>query len=121
MVMRDKDKQREYAAKYYAANKDKMKARAKIGRDKQRQRIRMHILGVKANTPCVDCDILYPPQVMEFHHRDGEEKDGNVGDMYQRAVSIERLQQEIDKCDLLCANCHRMRPSFRHKKLYKVA
>ncbi len=55
--------------------------------------------------PCVDCRVSYPPYVMHFHHRDRETKAYNVSRLTGRK-SWETIQAEIDKCDLLCANCH---------------
>ena len=40
---------------------------------------------------------------LEFHHRDPTVKE----DRGLRLVNWGRLQTELDKCDLLCANCHR--------------
>lgn len=40
---------------------------------------------------------------LEFHHRDPKEKDPN----WSRGWRLERLKIELDKCDILCANCHR--------------
>lgn len=43
--------------------------------------------------------------VLDFHHRDKGEKDFTIGRLNKG--SLEVLQQEIDKCSVLCANCHR--------------
>lgn len=55
---------------------------------------------------CVDCGAVYPPAVMEFHHLDPTEKDDNEKMLYS---SFEKAKAELDKCVLLCANCHRIR------------
>ena len=44
------------------------------------------------------------PMVLEFHHR--TDKDMAVGYMVAAGFSV-KIQEEIDKCDVLCANCHR--------------
>ena len=54
---------------------------------------------------CERCDYDKYPDVLEFHHRDPEEKEANWTKM--RLRSWDKIQQELDKCDLLCANCHR--------------
>jgi hypothetical protein len=49
---------------------------------------------------------------MDFDHRDGEVKRGNVG----AKIGIwgwPRILAEIAKCDLICANCHRIRTARR--------
>jgi hypothetical protein len=47
-----------------------------------------------------------PLWVLEFHHRDPATKEFGVGGFNG---SLGRLRTEVDKCDLLCANCHRLR------------
>lgn len=43
---------------------------------------------------------------LEFHHRDPSKKEGNVGQIMSRC-STKKLLEEIEKCEVLCANCHR--------------
>lgn len=43
--------------------------------------------------------------VYDFHHRDPSQKDFSLSKVNK---SFERLKPELDKCDLLCANCHRL-------------
>jgi hypothetical protein len=52
--------------------------------------------------PCVDCGEK-DPIVLEFDHR--SDKDCNVSTM--GTLSLDRVQEEIAKCDVRCANCHR--------------
>jgi hypothetical protein len=54
--------------------------------------------------PCTKCGES-DPRVLEFHHRGG--KDMEVSYMVSAGYSVERIQGEIEKCDVLCANCHR--------------
>jgi biotin operon repressor len=42
---------------------------------------------------------------LEFHHRDPNEKEFTVS--HNQSRSWDKLKKEIDKCDLLCSNCHR--------------
>jgi hypothetical protein len=59
------------------------------------------------NSPCVDCGEA-DPIVLQFDHRDGTEKIDEVGTMLNRA-SWNALLNEIAKCDVRYANCHRVR------------
>jgi len=61
--------------------------------------------------PCADCGIQYPYYVMDFDHRDGATKSFMLSDI-TRATS-KSLLQEIEKCDVVCANCHRERTQQR--------
>ena len=54
--------------------------------------------------PCLDCGLSYPPYVMDLHHRDPATKTKAVSQ-----CSIDEIDDEAAKCDLLCANCHRVR------------
>ena len=54
---------------------------------------------------CFKCEGVFHPSVYDFHHRNPEEKD--IGVSVIKGRSWERLKEELDKCDLLCANCHR--------------
>ena len=59
--------------------------------------------------PCSDCGLTFPICCMDFAHRNSEEKLYNIGSMFSHHYSKEIIQREIDKCDLVCANCHRIR------------
>jgi hypothetical protein len=56
--------------------------------------------------PCVDCgeaDIV----VLEFDHQ--RDKLLNVSVLSREGYSLDKLKQEIAKCEVVCANCHRRR------------
>lgn len=42
-----------------------------------------------------------------FHHRNSANKNNNIGSMVASRATRQAIQEEIDKCDVLCANCHR--------------
>jgi len=69
------------------------------------------------NAPCMDCGKKYPPYVMDFDHRPGEEKLAPVSRLLLKGV--EALLSEVAKCDLVCANCHRVRTYTRQKNVSK--
>jgi hypothetical protein len=56
---------------------------------------------------CFDCRQTFPYPVYEFHHLDPKQKD--VAWNKLRLRSKKARQEELDKCVLLCANCHRIR------------
>ncbi len=55
---------------------------------------------------CVLCGFTGDHRAFDFHHRNPTEKDYNLSARIGR-YSWEKLKKELDKCDLLCANCHR--------------
>ncbi len=61
------------------------------------------------NNTCLDCNHKYKPIQMDFHHRDPATKRNTVTLLVNDAYSMETIWEEIAKCDLICANCHRLR------------
>jgi len=62
--------------------------------------------------PCVDCGTQYPAVCMDFDHRPTEKKAFNISQQW-RSISFAELKAETDKCDVVCANCHRIRTADR--------
>lgn len=68
------------------------------------------VLNVLLNGNCIDCgetNIL----VLDFDHRDRTTKVGHVGEIMRLGCSVENLVNEINKCDIRCSNCHRIKTS----------
>jgi hypothetical protein len=57
---------------------------------------------------CQDCTRKFPSCVFDFHHLDPTQKDMKLGGNFKKH-DWEDLTVELDKCVLLCANCHRIR------------
>ena len=56
---------------------------------------------------CADCGLKDDPSVFDFHHLDPSKKEIAFGS--RGGKSFDTLKPELDKCILLCANCHRKR------------
>ena len=52
---------------------------------------------------------------MDFDHREGEVKTAHVSQMV-KLMSVPKLHEEIEKCDVVCANCHRIRTFKRGQR-----
>jgi hypothetical protein len=63
---------------------------------------------LKAGRPCADCGGHYPPEALQWDHLPGAQKTANVSDLVRRG-SRARVLEEIEKCELVCANCHAAR------------
>ena len=111
MAGRDPIKQKEAKRRYYEANKDAVKAKAKAHTRDVRNRVRGWIYAYLLNHPCVDCGAA-DPVILEFDHF--RDKEFNIGEATSLGMSLKRVKLEIEKCDVRCANCHR-------KKTYKDA
>lgn len=60
----------------------------------------------KLGTICAVCKQTFPVECYDFHHLDPSEKESMISG-YLGGVAIERLDYELSKCVLVCANCHR--------------
>lgn len=78
----------------------------KVKRSRRKKKKWMDSL--KQGLPCSDCRGNFPPYVMDWDHVRGE-KEFSLGDTLSNNISRERILVEIEKCDLVCANCHRIR------------
>jgi hypothetical protein len=105
MPYKNKEDQKRASAKHYAENKEKCKDRAKESSKKSIARNKKHVNSFLLDNPCVDCGEP-DPELLEFDHVRGE-KDKAVSYGVFSGWSIKRLQEEMDKCEVRCANCHR--------------
>jgi hypothetical protein len=71
----------------------------------KRAKIKSYVAEYKSKTPCNDCGNIFHPAVMEFDHI-GDDKKFNISrckNTWKATIA------EMAKCELVCANCHRMR------------
>lgn len=68
-----------------------------------------------AGSRCVECGYDKCTSSLTFHHKDPKEKEFSIGCLGERIKTIEdleeRIKNEIDKCNLLCSNCHVLKHS----------
>lgn len=100
-----KDCQKVYRREHYEANKQKYIDKASKWRVEQRE----EFYGWLNKQSCVDCGNS-DMRVLEFDHlRDKEFTISKV----LGTVKFDVLKKEMDKCDVVCANCHRIRTATR--------
>ncbi len=105
MPYKDIGKRRDSHKRYYLRNKELYK----IKNEKRRKLLYDFVIELKQK-PCMDCGILYPHYVMDFDHRDSISKIATINAMINyHSYSKNKILKEIEKCDLVCANCHRER------------
>ena len=80
-------------------------------RQKNRSEEHTAFLAIIKDRPCMDCGKLYHFSAMDFDHKNGLNKRYNVANMV--GYSKENILAEIAKCDIVCANCHRIRTKRR--------
>lgn len=112
--------QREAQKRYRIKHPDRIKAaaeeRRKSGKlskysNARRKQIRAVVSNIKSSTPCADCKQKYHPACIDFDHR--ENKKAAVSHMISDGYSLQLVLKEIEKCDVVCANCHRLRTYHR--------
>ena len=67
---------------------------------------KLEIQDLKTGIKCVKCGYNKCGAALEFHHINPEDKDDTVARMISNNYSLERVQNEIKKCVVLCSNCH---------------
>ena len=97
----------EYKKIYRQKNKEKIKKVEKQRRVSKKE----YVEDYKLSKGCSICGYNRCAGALEFHHK--ENKDYTIGHNY--SLSLERIKKEINKCIILCSNCHRE----LHEKLEK--
>jgi len=60
----------------------------------------------KQERGCTRCGVTNPV-VLDFHHKNETNKRFGIGG-FRREVGFQKIQEEIEKCEVICANCHRI-------------
>lgn len=90
--------------KYYIKNKKRVRETDK----KRTKSISLEIEKLK-NVPCKDCENKYPTCCMDFDHIRGKKEFNISTGVCQKRFGLKKILKEINKCELVCANCHRIR------------
>ena len=103
--------QRKYKLAYYYRNR-----RYEISRNMERRRgLSLWMEGIKSKLKCRSCPERHPA-CLDFHHKDLKQKEHGVSMMPHRGFSKRRILEEIKKCAVVCANCHRKIHYNDHKR-----
>lgn len=102
--MPTKNPSKEQQARWNRAWYQKNKAKRREINDRQRQELREYIDSVKRQHAC-KCGEDHIACLL-FHHRNPEEKLFNISDVPNTVMSKKKLDAEMVKCDIICANCH---------------
>lgn len=88
---------------YYLGENQKQKT---ANRNKERkQRDKIWLTNIKKELVCSICG-ENRHWVLDFHHKNPEEKEDNISNLLAKTTKL-KILEEISKCDILCANCHR--------------
>ena len=100
------EKRRASWRRYYYRNKERFVAR-QLAKKKALRALIAHI----KRAPCSDCKRYYPAAAMDFDHVRGE-KVARISKLVDNGMGS-ALLKELEKCELVCANCHRIRTHNR--------
>jgi len=93
---------KEQSHKHYLANKEKILARSKITRTLSKARWDIF----KRTLKCTKCGFSHPA-ALDFHHTNPAEKENIVSNLVSSGCFAAAME-EVQKCIVLCANCHRI-------------
>lgn len=93
---------KERSRKHYLENQEEIKQRNSVTRKKGREK--WHAF--KCTLKCTNCGFNHPA-ALDFHHTDPNTKTGNVY-AFAAAGQYKKAHEEVKKCIVLCANCHRI-------------
>ena len=110
------EKVREYVKKWKKNNPEKVRKQRRQHRKKYWERenklrklrlkkIHEWINNYKLSKGCSICGYNKCAEALDFHHIN--DKDIGISRLINKDKSIKRIKKEIDKCNILCANCHR--------------
>ena len=110
---RNKEENRVYMREYYRNHPTCRSEYRKNHRDSEReyrkshaQKIRTWFNDYKATLSCTRCPES-DPICLDFHHLDENDKTEKVGKLVRQMMCKKKILAEIEKCIVLCANCHR--------------
>lgn len=99
MAVSNVDRQRKWYGKHSKKKMKQVADRYKITRD--------WIRDYKSRVSCERCGYSNF-RALDFHHKNPSEKDITIGAAGSNHWSIKRILKEIEKCEVLCSNCHRI-------------
>lgn len=104
MPYKDKDEQREAWNAWYKRNRERENAKAYALRSARRKKLRIRVREIKAAAKCGRCG-FDNPLALHFHH-DGDDKEITICKAIRDGWPWHKIEKEIKKCTVLCANCH---------------
>jgi hypothetical protein len=115
MPRKDPIARREYNPEYqriwYRKNRELHMQRVLRVTRRARERVQRYIDEQK-RCPCADCGGRFPPFLMDFDHVRGT-KVTILAKLRSGRASMSKIEAEIAKCEVVCANCHRLRTHLR--------
>jgi hypothetical protein len=90
-------------------------ARHVVAKRRRQSELLAYIQAIKMARGCADCGYRDHPAALDFDHLPGSVKKMRLATAAAGATLL-RIQEEIAKCDVVCANCHRIRTANRRQQ-----
>lgn len=104
-----REKKRKYWKEvWYPNNKAKHIANNTSYNIERRANVKKLLGDMKLEKGCIDCGYNSHPEALEYDHI-SDNKEFSVSRAIAMGYSMKRIETEISKCELVCANCHRVR------------
>lgn len=100
----------------YEKNKEAELAYKWERQQRKREEARAFVEEYKSKHPCLDCGNI-DTMVLSFDHVRGTKK-MDISQMVNQGYSLQVIQAEIDKCEVVCLNCHFKREKIRRSTKY---
>lgn len=113
-----KECSRKRSRQYYKEKGELHKKNVVRRNKKNRKVLQDYILQHFKSNSCKDCGNS-DPRVLEFDHLPQFKKSKDISRLLAASVSTNTLQKEMDKCEVVCANCHKIRTVERSKVNYR--
>ena len=104
MAYKDPAVLKEWKRQWYIRNRERIRERLRQYPKRKKSRVGEWFAGYKAKLAC-GCGESHPA-CLQFHHRDPATKRFAISHAVREGLDYAVILAEIEKCDVLCANCH---------------
>lgn len=98
---------------HYQKYKQSYQNRAKLRRTEVRRDLQNHMIQYLSDKYCVICNES-DPVILEFDHIDATTKAFGIANGIRNGYKWDAILDEIDKCRVLCANCHKRHTALQY-------
>lgn len=116
MPTQNPELRKKHNQKYYAATKERFRDARRASANAIKIANRSRLADLLQTSSCTDCGTT-EWRVLEFDHVRGEKTDSIARLL---TCKWQRVIDEIAKCEIVCANCHRLRTYFRMDNCYRA-
>lgn len=103
---------------WHNKNKEQVNVRSKKNREARNELARAFIINHFKQNPCAECGDKNL-MVLEFDHLG--DKEFTIAKLLQSSALVSTIKKEVEKCEVVCASCHRIRTYTRNKSYRYIA